>query len=578
MKKLSLLVLLFFTFITNAQPPNCSSQKDVLGNSGQSGLIGEYVAGYFNDNPSYFPSTVATTNRLESNLNYTANNWGAIVPPAGGTVADPDNYSARYRGSIYIATGGTYTFYLTSDDGSFMWIDNAALAYPTVVANALINDGGLHGDVTVAATLSLTAGLHNIQIQFGEQTGGNHLIFEYSATSPSITKQVVPNSILCTGIQPSIVPAAVTPPPGCPCSAGVTSEFYTNYFNDVQTFFTSNSPVINRTDPQIAFTTDGGWGNVCPPLAGTNASPETFSTRFTGRVYIATASTYTFYLTSDDGSYMWLDGNALVTNPTTASAFINNGGLHSSNMVSAVATLSVGLHDFKIHYGENTGNNICYLEYASTGAGIGQQFVPQAALCSCLSTTSTLPIELLNFTAVLNGNSSVFLNWTTATEINNKQFDIERSSNGIDFEKIASVSAKENKKNTSVISYEYIDNAPVQGIVYYRLKQIDLDGTFKIYKTVSVETVKNSKVQFIVFPNPNNGTFTMSLDGLKDHNNANITISTPDGRPVYERQLLKGELTENKQELNLNLNLTKGLYIATCVIDGVKYPLKIIVN
>ena len=577
MKNLSLLVLLFFTFLTKAQPPGCSSGQDVLGNAGQSGLTGEYVSGYFGDNPSYFPATVATTNRVESNLNYTGNNWGAIVPPAGGTVADADNYSSRYRGSIYIATGGTYTFYLTSDDGSWMWIDNAALAYPTVVASALINNGGLHGDVTVAATLSLTAGLHNIQIQFGEQGGGNHLIFEYSATSPSITRQVVPNSILCTSIQPSITPVAVTAPPGCPCSAGVTSEFYANYFNDVQTFFTSNSPVINRTDPQIAFTTDGGWGNVCPPLAGTNASPETFSTRFTGRVYIATATTYTFYLTSDDASFMWLDGNALVTNPTAASAFINNGGLHSAATVSAVATLSVGLHDFKIHYGENTGYNICYLEYASTGAGLGRQYVPQASLCSCSSLIG-LPIELLSFTAVLNGSSSVLLNWATATEINNKQFDIERSSNGIDFESIASVAAKGNKNGTSVTSYSYIDDAPLQGISYYRLKQIDLDGTFKIYKTVSVETVRNSKVLFSVFPNPNNGVFTLSLNGLKVHNSAGIIISSTDGRPVYERQLLKSDLAEDKQELSLDLNLAKGLYIATCVIDGVKYPVKMLVN
>jgi hypothetical protein len=568
---------LFVCMMLKAQAPGCSSKNDVLGNAGQPGLIGEYVAGFFNDNPSYFPSTVATSNRLETNLNYTGNNWGAIVPPAGGSVADADNYSARYRGSMYIATSGVYTFYLTSDDASYLWIDNQALAYPLVVSNALINNGGLHGDITIAATTSLTAGLHNIQILFGEGTGGNHLIFEYSATTPAISRQVVPNSILCTGIQPAIVPAAVTPPPGCSCSAGVTSAYYNAYFNDVQTFFTSNTPVINRTDPQIGFTTDAGWGNVCPPLAGSNASPETYSARFTGGVYIPVAGTYTFYLSSDDAAYMWLDGNALAINPASNSSFINNNGLHSVAMVSAVATLSVGLHDFKIHYGENTGNNVCFLEYASTDAGIARQIVPQSAYCSCMSTMSTLPVELLSFSASPVEDKTVLVEWKTASETNSWKFDIERSSNGIDFTTIASLDSKGDKQNHSVNSYDYHDLNPEQGISYYRLKQVDLDGTFKRYNMVSVELSNAATDLFRVFPNPNEGLFTIRFDGKK-RGNVRVAIFAPDGRLMMDDDRLGDENPESSYEINLGPNACKGLYIAICTIDGVKYPVKISVN
>lgn len=572
------LSFLLFTYAIKAQPPACATQKDVKGNAGQAGLIGEYVAGFFNDNPSYFPSTVAPSNRLESNLNYTTNNWGAIVPPAGGTVADADYYSSRYRGSIYIATAGAYTFYLTSDDASYLWIDNNALAYPLVVSNALINNGGLHGDITVSATINLTAGMHNIQILFGEQSGGNHLIFEYSATTPAIARQVVPNSILCTGIQPAIAAPVVTPPPGCSCSAGVTSEYYNNYFNDVQTFFTSNTPSINRTDAQIGFTTDGGWGNVCPPLAGTNASPETYSTRFTGRIYIPVATTYTFYLTSDDASYMWLDGSALVTNPTTASAFINNSGLHSATMVSAVATLSVGLHDFKIHYGENTGNNVCYLEYASTVAGISRQIVPQSSYCSCLSNASTLPVELLSFNASPVADQTVLVEWKTASETNNRKFDVERSKNGINFVSIGSLEAKGNPQHQSVNTYQYHDLYPEPGISYYRLKQTDLDGTFKTYSIVSVELKKAGSGLFRVFPNPNEGVFTMAFDGIREGANVSVTIFAPDGRIVYDEALSYENLETGSRQVSLGAGAVKGLYIAICIIDGVKYPVKISVN
>lgn len=561
-----------------AQAPGCSSQNDVLGNPGQSGLIGEYVAGFFNDNPSYFPSTVVSFNRVESNLNYTTNNWGAIVPPAGGTTADADAFSSRYRGSIYIATAGVYTFYLTSDDASYLWVDNNALVYPAVTTNALINNGGQHGDVTVANTVSLTTGFHNIQIQFGEATGGNHLIFEYAATSPAITRQVVPGNILCTAIQPSITVAAATPPPGCPCSAGVTAEYYTGYFSDDQTFFSANTPAINRIDPQIGFTTDGSWGNVCPPLAGTNASPETYSTRFSGRIYMPVAGTYTFYFTADDAAYMWLDNNALATNPTTGTAFINNGNLHSANMVSVVATLSAGLHDFKIHYGENTGNNVCYLEYASADAGISRQIVPQASYCSCLSTMSTLPVELLSFSAAAAGDGTVLTAWKTASETNNRQFDVERSTNGIDFTRIASLEAKGNKQDHTATSYSYVDAEPAPGVSYYRLKQVNTDGSFKNYNMVAVEMPGISADLFQLFPNPNEGIFTMTFPGMMKDKQLDLMIFAPDGSLVYQHTLERSDLEAGRQEINLGPYAAKGLYIAICVVNGVKYPVKISVN
>ena len=580
MKRTFLLLLLaiFFQGRLAAQSATCSAQPDVLGNPGQPGLIGEYLAGFFNDNTSYFPSTVAPFNRLESNLNYTTNNWGAIVPPAGGSVADADNFSSRYRGSIYIATAGVYTFYLTSDDASYLWVDNNALAYPAVVANALIRNGGLHGDVTVAATVSLSTGFHNIQIQFGEGSGGNHLIFEYAASSPAIARQVVPGSILCTAIQPSITPVAVTPPPGCPCSAGVTSEVYTGYYNDVQTFFTSNTPAINRIDPQIGFTTDGSWGNVSPPVAGSNANPDHFSVRFTGRIYIPVATTYTFYFTADDAAYVWLDNNALATNPTAASAFINNGNLHSAAMVSAVATLSVGLHDLKVHYGENDGNNVCFLEYASTDAGIPRQIVPQSAYCSCLSTTSTLPVQLLNFTAAYTADGTVQVEWKTASESNNRQFDVERSANGTDFVSIGTVAAKGNKQEHTVTAYRYSDEAPLPGISYYRLKQTDLDGTFKHYGIVAVEAPGTGKVLAKIVPNPNEGLFTLSFQGLKTNDRVEVMVLASDGTQVYMQPLGRSALEAGRQEIDLGPYVPKGLYTVITLINGVKYPVRISVN
>ena len=382
MKRYLLIIFLFFTSFLNTYA-QCNATNDVLGNPGQPGLIGEYFAGYFNDDFSLIPNTISGTNRVENNLNYTTNNWGISRPPASGSATDQDTYTARYRGSINITTAGSYTFYMNSDDASYMYIDNSALGNPTAATNPLINNGGLHGVIEVSNTIYLTTGFHNIQILFGENTGGNYLTLEYSG--PSIARQIVPKAALCTGIQPAIVA-----PVGCVCkdiqgnpgALGLLGEYYAGYFNDVQTFFSSTTPGLTRTESTINYNTDNGWGNIVPPATGSTADPNQFSTRWTGSIYLPVAGTYTFYLTSDDASYLWLNDSAIVANPTSATAVIQNGGAHSATTISTTVTLPAGLNNLKIHYGENGGNNRAILEYQNTAAGISRQVVPSNFLCT----------------------------------------------------------------------------------------------------------------------------------------------------------------------------------------------------
>jgi hypothetical protein len=95
-----------------------------------------------------------------------------------------DTFVSRHTGQIRINTAGSYTFYLSSDDGSKMWLDGALL----------INNDGIHGMGNVSNTVSLTAGNHSVRIEFFENTGGAGLIFSWSG--PGIAKQVVPSSVL----------------------------------------------------------------------------------------------------------------------------------------------------------------------------------------------------------------------------------------------------------------------------------------------------------------------------------------------------------------------------------------------
>ena len=109
----------------------------------------------------------------------------------------------------------------------------------------------------------------------------------------------------------------------------------------------------------------------------------------------------------------------------------------------------------------------------------------------------TLPVTLVSFTAFYNGNH-VDLNWVTATEINNKYFNIERSRDGKNFETIGTVDGAGNHQG--YLNYDYTDYSSPTGIVYYRLKQVDVDGT-AAYSAIRVVSILSSE-QVIVYPAP----------------------------------------------------------------------------
>lgn len=96
-----------------------------------------------------------------------------------------DNFALKFDGHINIGATGDYTFYLDSDDGSLLYIDNTLV----------VNNDGLHGAGTeVSGQIHLTAGSHSIRVGFFERTGNEVLTVKYQG--PGISKQTIPASIL----------------------------------------------------------------------------------------------------------------------------------------------------------------------------------------------------------------------------------------------------------------------------------------------------------------------------------------------------------------------------------------------
>ena len=105
-------------------------------------------------------------------------------------------------------------------------------------------------------------------------------------------------------------------------------------------------------------------------------------------------------------------------------------------------------------------------------------------LCDEIDPETPLPVELISFTASLEGSNAI-LNWITASEINSDYFEIERSLDGINFESISMIDGAGNSNHQ--LSYSDIDyNVDLLGVsvFYYRLKQTDFDGSYSYSQIV----------------------------------------------------------------------------------------------
>lgn len=153
---------------------------------------------------------------------------------------------------------------------------------------------------------------------------------------------------------------------------------------------------------------------------------------------------------------------------------------------------------------------------------------------------SSNPVEFISFNAK-SEDSKIQLTWQTATEQNNEKFEIEMSLNGRDFQTIGEV--KGNGTTATQQNYSFAVKSPQGGISYYRLKQIDFEGTFKYSEVKSVNFKKNNKQIEEFYPNPSSSGFTHF--NYVAQNNGKITISVFDmtGKLMIHQaqQVLKGE-------------------------------------
>ena len=269
------------------------------------------------------------------------------------------------------------------------------------------------------------------------------------------------------------------------------------------------------------------WGQVVnsPAAALSYSLPPTLSSVSTRRYWQFvrggasnfTNATMKLYYGLDDGV---TDAPKLRVAQGVTSTWVDNGGTGSAAY----------------------NGNITSLSFA-TFAGI-------FSLANSTGGSNALPVELISFSAIWTKEGNL-LNWTTASEVNNDYFSLERSLDGESFQEIGKV--KGNGNSTIERNYSFTDHFAQNDVVYYRLKQFDFDGQFQYSETKSVQPVKKN---FLLYPSISSGE-NISIQSDVEIEMVQVQIVNSFGQIVSTQQLRFGG---NKTMLQETENLKAGIY------------------
>jgi PKD repeat protein len=358
------------------------------------------LANYYSDQSWTTPAATTIAQRVyfadtASGRTSDISNWPV------GLIGKADHFSVKYSGFIRIDTEADYTFTLSSDDGSYMDLNSTT---------GFISNGGDHSYASVSATKHLIPGYHPVTVRMYEN-GGEAVIYLQYKTPTMTSSQVVTQLYHIPSTPPT---ADFTGAPGAGSvplvvqftdTSGDAASWSWNFGDGAGgsaaknpahtytangkynvTLVASNSFGSNtaRKDYYITvgsfspgFSASYYRGKSWTELAGTRVDSqirfsdqsgyswpidmvgrqENFSVSWDGYLQVPSGDTYTFYLNSDDGSFMDLDGT---------SNFINNGLDHSAREYTAAASLTPGYHHIVVRMYENGGTAIAELRYTNS--------------------------------------------------------------------------------------------------------------------------------------------------------------------------------------------------------------------
>ena len=178
------------------------------------------------------------------------------------------------------------------------------------------------------------------------------------------------------------------------------------------------------------------------------------------------------------------------------------------------------------------------------------------------TSAAPLPVAMTSFTAALVKGEST-LTWSTASEKNNKGFDVLRSTDGVNFSSVGFVAAKgQNGNAATALNYSFVDRSATAGVNYYQLNQIDLDGKSELSKDIVTVEVGLNSAGITAFPNPATSYVNVSTGGL-DFKGLKYELFDASGKKVLTQKAKSGE-----QQISLS-GLTPSVYFLKVSKDNV---------
>lgn len=215
------------------------------------------------------------------------------------------------------------------------------------------------------------------------------------------------------------------------------------------------------------------------------------------------------------------------------------------------------------------GNSIAInpIMFADTGTYLIEQFIEIAGcrdtitqLYNFTATNCILPVELVYFKVDCE-NEQLTFNWQTASEWNNNYFEIEQSTDAIQFTSIAKITSKNGNANYNQHYNESFATTPQN--IYFRLKQVDFDGKTTYSKIVRKECVALNDNGITIYPNPANDNININWNGMVGKKT--IQIFNPIGQEIISEYE-----TNNITTIDIS-HLPTSIYIIKITVDGVLY-------
>ncbi|MCO6500759.1 MAG: T9SS type A sorting domain-containing protein [Vicingus serpentipes] len=201
-------------------------------------------------------------------------------------------------------------------------------------------------------------------------------------------------------------------------------------------------------------------------------------------------------------------------------------------------------------------------------AAAGASFCPLLDCSVGVCGSASLPIELLYFNAIMDGKV-VKLNWTTTAEINNDYFTIQRTQDGFIYTEIGTIAGAGN--SNTILNYREVDQYPLSGISYYRLKQTDFDGNYTYSKLVAVELAPKGSlfIDYVYLDHDNNN---LEYYFSYNHNKPlSVDILDVSGKVIYSETISTNN-SNNVKAISLS-NISQGVYLLR-LSDGVNSKVK----